>query len=157
MQVTACNTSQQAIQILKEQDAEEGKAGFDLILKEHCPSNGSNACRLLKKAQTEPALQGIPIIGSFLSLCLAAPQNWHGGHGRGALSIMSASSNRSTLQPSDQLDCAVASTTEDRDVMVNCLQLGAADYMMKPLRLNELRNLWARVYWWRRVSCHILH
>lgn len=48
--------------------------------------------------------------------------------------------------------CAVASTTEDRDVMVNCLQLGAADYMMKPLRPTELRNLWARVYWWRRVS-----
>ena len=47
---------------------------------------------------------------------------------------------------------AVASSTEDRDVMVNCLQLGAADYMMKPLRLTELRNLWARVYWWRRVS-----
>ena len=50
------------------------------------------------------------------------------------------------------LGSAVASTTEDRDVMVTCLQLGAADYMMKPLRLPELRNLWARVYWWRRVS-----
>ena len=36
--------------------------------------------------------------------------------------------------------------------MVACLQLGAADYMIKPLRHNELRNLWARVYWWRRVS-----
>lgn len=47
---------------------------------------------------------------------------------------------------------AVISPQEDRDVMVACLQLGAADYMIKPLRLNELRNLWARVYWWRRVS-----
>ena len=37
-------------------------------------------------------------------------------------------------------------------MMVACLQLGAADYMIKPLRHNELRNLWARVYWWRRVS-----
>ena len=36
--------------------------------------------------------------------------------------------------------------------MVACLQLGAADYMIKPLRHNELRNLWARVYWWRRVG-----
>ena len=36
--------------------------------------------------------------------------------------------------------------------MVACLQLGAADYMIRPLRHNELRNLWARVYWWRRVS-----
>lgn len=47
---------------------------------------------------------------------------------------------------------AVVSTTEDRDVMVSCLQLGAADYMIKPLRHNEVRNLWARVYWWRRVA-----
>ena len=47
---------------------------------------------------------------------------------------------------------AVTSPQEDRDVMVACLQLGAADYMIKPLRHNELRNLWARVYWWRRVS-----
>ena len=48
--------------------------------------------------------------------------------------------------------CAVMSSQEDRDAMVACLQLGAADYMIKPLRHNELRNLWARVYWWRRVS-----
>lgn len=47
---------------------------------------------------------------------------------------------------------AVTSPQEDREVMVACLQLGAADYMIKPLRHNELRNLWARVYWWRRVS-----
>ena len=40
--------------------------------------------------------------------------------------------------------------------MVSCLQLGAADYMLKPLRHNELRNLWARVYWWRRV-CLVLN
>lgn len=46
---------------------------------------------------------------------------------------------------------AVTSAQEDRDVMAACLQLGAADYMIKPLRHNELRNLWARVYWWRRV------
>ena len=34
------------------------------------------------------------------------------------------------------------SSQEDRDAMVACLQLGAADYMIKPLRHNELRNLW---------------
>ena len=68
-QVTACETSQEAIQILKEQEQAENSAGFDLILKEHCPSNGSNACRLLKRAQSEPVLQGIPIIGeAFFSI-----------------------------------------------------------------------------------------
>ncbi|KAK9842574.1 hypothetical protein WJX81_006867 [Elliptochloris bilobata] len=45
----------------------------------------------------------------------------------------------------------VVSNSEDRDVMASCLQLGAADFLLKPLRANELRNLWARVYWWRRA------
>ena len=39
----------------------------------------------------------------------------------------------------------VMSAVEDRDAMVQCLSLGAADYMILPLRQNELRNLWARV------------
>ncbi len=43
------------------------------------------------------------------------------------------------------------SSSEDRHVMATCLHLGAADFFIKPLRANELRNLWARVYWWRRV------
>ena len=48
--------------------------------------------------------------------------------------------------------CAVVvSSVDDRAVMASCLQLGAADFLIKPLRANELRNLWARVYWWRRV------
>lgn len=109
-QVTSCKTSQEAIRSLKlkTRQGPEGSSGFDLILKEHSPAQGTNACRLLRKAQTESALKGIPII--------------------------------------------VVSTTEDRGVMVSCLQLGAADYMIKPLRHNEVRNLWARVYWWRRAS-----
>ncbi len=45
----------------------------------------------------------------------------------------------------------VVSSSEDRHVMATCLHLGAADFLIKPLRANELRNLWARVYWWRRV------
>lgn len=45
---------------------------------------------------------------------------------------------------------AVMSAQDDRDVVVKCLHLGAADYLIKPLRHNELRNLWTRV-WWRRV------
>ena len=48
--------------------------------------------------------------------------------------------------------CAVVvSSVDDRAIMASCLQLGAADFLIKPLRANELRNLWARVYWWRRV------
>jgi hypothetical protein len=42
------------------------------------------------------------------------------------------------------------SSQDDRETVVKCLHLGAADYLVKPLRHNELRNLWTRV-WWRRV------
>ena len=45
----------------------------------------------------------------------------------------------------------MVSSVDDRAVMASCLQLGAADFLIKPLRANELCNLWARVYWWRRV------
>lgn len=34
---------------------------------------------------------------------------------------------------------------------MNCLTLGAIDYLVKPLRHNELRHIWTRVWWWRRV------
>ena len=68
--MTACKTSQEAVQILKAQQGPEGTAGFDLILKEHCPQAGTNACRLLRRAQVESVLQGIPIIGMS---CLSLP------------------------------------------------------------------------------------
>mmetsp|Transcript_30508 Transcript_30508/g.97428 ORF Transcript_30508/g.97428 Transcript_30508/m.97428 type:complete len:151 (-) Transcript_30508:30-482(-) len=42
------------------------------------------------------------------------------------------------------------STQDERDNVVQCLHMGAADYLIKPLRRNELRNLWTRV-WFRRV------
>ncbi len=44
------------------------------------------------------------------------------------------------------------SSQDDRDVVMHCLTLGAIDYLVKPLRHNELRHIWTRVWWWRRVS-----
>lgn len=49
-----------------------------------------------------------------------------------------------------QIPVVVMSSQDDRDTVVKCLHLGAADYLVKPLRHNELRNLWTRV-WWRRI------
>ncbi len=34
---------------------------------------------------------------------------------------------------------------------MSCLSLGAIDYLIKPLRQNELRHIWTRVWWWRKV------
>lgn len=43
----------------------------------------------------------------------------------------------------------VVSNHDDRSTVVRCLAQGAADYWIKPLRSNEVRNLWTRV-WWRK-------
>lgn len=40
------------------------------------------------------------------------------------------------------------SSRDDVSVVVKCLRLGAAEYLVKPLRMNELLNLWTHV--WRR-------
>lgn len=37
--------------------------------------------------------------------------------------------------------------------MVKCLKLGAADYLVKPLRTNELLNLWTHMWRRRRMVC----
>ena len=40
------------------------------------------------------------------------------------------------------------SNRDEVSVVVKCLRLGAAEYLVKPLRTNELLNLWTHV--WRR-------
>ena len=40
------------------------------------------------------------------------------------------------------------SALDEMAVVVKCLRLGAADYLVKPLRTNELLNLWTHM--WRR-------
>ncbi|XP_047332890.1 two-component response regulator-like APRR1 [Impatiens glandulifera] len=40
------------------------------------------------------------------------------------------------------------SAQDEESVVVKCLRLGAADYLVKPLRTNELLNLWTHM--WRR-------
>ncbi|XP_042427678.1 two-component response regulator-like PRR1 isoform X2 [Zingiber officinale] len=40
------------------------------------------------------------------------------------------------------------SAQDEISVVVKCLRLGAADYLVKPLRMNELLNLWTHM--WRR-------
>ncbi|KAI3886904.1 hypothetical protein MKX03_019115 [Papaver bracteatum] len=42
----------------------------------------------------------------------------------------------------------VMSVQDEVSVVVKCLKLGAVDYLVKPLRTNELLNLWTHV--WRR-------
>ena len=43
---------------------------------------------------------------------------------------------------------SVMSAQHEMAVVAKCLQLGAVDYLVKPLRLNEVMNLWTHM--WRR-------
>ncbi|XP_054821167.1 two-component response regulator-like APRR1 isoform X2 [Prosopis cineraria] len=44
------------------------------------------------------------------------------------------------------------SAQDEVSVVVKCLKLGAADYLVKPLRTNELLNLWTHMWRRRRMS-----
>jgi CheY-like chemotaxis protein len=50
----------------------------------------------------------------------------------------------------------VIAEADDRQEVFRCLKLGAADYLVKPLRLQELRNIWTRV-WWHQVRSMAQH
>lgn len=45
----------------------------------------------------------------------------------------------------------VSSSFSDRETVAKCLSLGATDYLVKPLRSNELRAIGTRIWWWRKV------
>lgn len=47
------------------------------------------------------------------------------------------------------------SAQDEVSTVVKCLRLGAADYLVKPLRTNELLNLWTHM--WRRRHMVCLH
>jgi FixJ family two-component response regulator len=45
---------------------------------------------------------------------------------------------------------AVMSSQDSIGTVLKCMQNGAVDFLVKPVRKNELRNLWQHV--WRRHS-----
>lgn len=50
---------------------------------------------------------------------------------------------------------AVMSSYDSMNIVFKCLSKGAVDFLAKPIRKNELKNLWQHV--WRKchsVSCH---
>jgi len=48
-----------------------------------------------------------------------------------------------------QVPVIVMSSQESKDTVMQCFKLGAADFLVKPVRKNELKNLWQHV--WRQT------
>ena len=48
------------------------------------------------------------------------------------------------------------SAQHEMAVVAKCLQLGAVDYLVKPLRLNEVMNLWTHMWRRRRMVWSLL-
>ncbi len=141
-QVTAVKTAREGLQLLL--DAEHG-AGFDLVLKEHDPP-GANACRLLKRMAKTEGLTRIPVVGKYRCGFLGSFWRvWRYEEATLSLSLPALGYLLRYLP-------AVTSTQDERETVMSCLSLGAIDYLIKPLRQNELRHIWTRVWWWRKVS-----
>ena len=56
---------------------------------------------------------------------------------------------------SDDFICFLVMSSQDSMTMVlKCMLKGAADYLIKPMRKNELKNLWQHV--WRRLTVSLM-
>lgn len=116
--------------------AKSDAVSVDLILKAHDPPK-SNAARFLQK-MAESKLGDIPTIGKSAACKISC-------HCIPPLARLNITSHTASLSP------AVYSSKGNQDTVAQCLSLGASDYWIKPLRSNEIRNLWTRV-WWRRAG-----
>jgi len=137
LQVLTAQTGNEAVALLCEDKSDEV---VDVILKAHDPPK-SNAVRFLQKMK-DTKLQVLPVIGEQ-ELRTFFPHS--SGH-----FINSHNFIKLPCQPLvSHSHAAVYSDQVDRDAVARCLSLGAVDYWIKPLRSNEIRNLWTRV-WWRQ-------
>lgn len=128
--VTSVRSARQLIDVLRAQAAD-----IDIILAE-VDLPVAKGFKMLKYITRDKDLRRIPIISMFFFFFPTAfPRLWCTFH--------VADSYRHFC-----LNKSVMSSQDEVSVVVKCLRLGPADYLVKPLRTNELLNLWTHM--WRR-------
>lgn len=122
-QARSVSTTSRALKVLA---SKPENAGYDLVLKDYAPPAAS-ARRFL--AALRRNRRAIPVV--VISSASTAPA--------------------ATATGAADADADAAIQDED-DSAAKCLQAGAADFIVGPLGIDECSNLYARVFWWRRVS-----
>ena len=62
MQVHSVRTSKEALELLAPAASGDVEAPFDIIIKEHEPQDGANACRLLRRMARTTLLAKCPVV-----------------------------------------------------------------------------------------------
>lgn len=119
--VTEADSGAKALELLK-------TTRVDLILTDHEPP-ASDCCDFIRSVLENPKTQLVPIVGAFFTRTPGERRN---------LQFLSSA----------RLFAAVMSSRGDKHVMAKVFHAGAADFLLKPLRRNELRTIWTHV--WRR-------
>lgn len=86
---------------------------------------------MLRKMNQQGLLGRLPLISAIPVIRLSSAHTTLGTHTLSRLALPS---------------CAVMSTLDDRENVATALHLGAADYLVKPLRSSELTHLWTHVW-----------
>lgn len=123
--VTSVRSARQVVDALNAEGSD-----IDLILSEvDLPTK--KGFKLLKYIMRDKELQRIPVISMFA-----------------AIPIYCLNPNYRLVINFILFSFLVMSTQDEVSLVVKCLRLGAADFLVKPLRTNELLNLWTHM--WRR-------
>jgi CheY-like chemotaxis protein len=132
--VTAVANGLQAWDLL-----EDTRNQFDLVLTE-AMGPCLSGIDLLSKIMSHRTYKHIPVISMFSNLN-SFPLFY-------LQSLTITSSCCYDVSTNNVLACAVMSSHDSMILIFKCLTMGAVDFLIKPLRKNELKNIWKHI--WKR-------
>ena len=139
-------TAKQGLELL-----EAAPEAFDLILKQHDPKHRIDAARMMSRLRSSnsTSLRSLPVAGKENT---AACGHWKWSSVRSIESTPSCTGKVLLYGVGGLGAFAVTSTCDEREAVLQCLRMGAADYLIHPLRINELLVLGTRICHSKQVN-----